>query len=215
MQWIDEKGRIFGKINLLDALVVLFFVVLITATAVYIFAPPVIDKQQETTVMILFDDIPSTLLSSFEEGTPVNAYKKGEKGEVIDYYALPFAVASELHSDLLVVFNITATESESDFFAFNGFQLVPGSYIDIDINDQTFPGEVFSESFFYPYDGDFKESNVMNESKEKGDKKRYVYDTYGTKLGHITSEITLDKSVHHVDHNRRVKKYAIVALEGD
>ena len=115
MKIVDEKGRLFGKINLIDLLVIVLVIAIVAAVGWKLVgskaAAAVSDNQHELTFTVLFEDQP-TEVAQFAEtqvGAQLVNNAKLISAEITEVSSIP--LADEPHSNLYVTVKATATFS--------------------------------------------------------------------------------------------------------
>ena len=115
MKIVDEKGRLFGKINLIDLLVIVLVIAIVAAVGWKLVgkkaAAAVSDDQHELTFTVLFEDQP-TEVAQFAEtqvGKQLVNNAKLISAEITEVSSLP--CAEETGNDLYVIVTATATFS--------------------------------------------------------------------------------------------------------
>ncbi len=115
MKIVDEKGRLFGKINLIDLLVIVLVIAIVAAVGWKLVgskaAAAVSDNQHEITFTVIFEDQP-TEVAQFAEtqvGKQLVNNAKLIPAEVTEVSSIP--LASEPHANLYVTVKATATLS--------------------------------------------------------------------------------------------------------
>jgi len=115
MKIVDEKGRLFGKINLIDLLVIVLVIAIVAAVGWKLVgkkaAAAVSDDQHELTFTVLFEDQP-TEVAQFAEtqvGAQLVNNAKLISAEITEVSSIP--LADEPHSNLYIIVTATATFS--------------------------------------------------------------------------------------------------------
>lgn len=115
MKIVDEKGRLFGKINLIDLLVIVLVIAIVAAVGWKLVgskaAAAVSDNQRKLTFTVLFEDQP-TEVAQFAEtqvGAQLVNNAKLISAEITEVSSLP--CAEEAGNDLYVIVKATATFS--------------------------------------------------------------------------------------------------------
>ena len=115
MKIIDEKGRLFGKINLIDLLVIVLVIAIVAAVGWKLVgknaAAAVSDNQRKLTFTVLFEDQP-TEVAQFAEtqiGKQLVNNAKLISAEITEVSSLPRD--EEAGNDLYVIVKATATFS--------------------------------------------------------------------------------------------------------
>lgn len=115
MKLVDEKGRLFGKINLIDLLVIVLVLAVVAAVGWKLVgkkaAAAVSDDQHELTFTVLFEDQPAEVAQFAETqvGRQLVNNAKRIPAEITGVSAS--AIADETRHDLYVTVKATATFS--------------------------------------------------------------------------------------------------------
>ena len=115
MKIVDEKGRLFGKINLIDLLVIVLIVAVVAAVGWKLVgkkaAAAVSDNQHELTFTVLFEDQPVEVAEFAETqvGKQLVNNAKLIPAEITEVSSLPHA--EEGGNDLYVIVTADATFS--------------------------------------------------------------------------------------------------------
>ena len=156
MQFVDEKGKVLGVMNIIDILVLFFTIVLISALLIYAYAPPIVHEHTNEVFQLYFPAIPYTAVQgALIPGNSLVAYQPGDEATITNvsyivnqtiFRSSPYhlnllgqdAATQAIMVDAIVTVNASLEIGTSGQFLFNGFEIAPGNTIEVDINNSHF-----------------------------------------------------------------------------
>ncbi|MBR3791699.1 MAG: DUF4330 domain-containing protein [Clostridia bacterium] len=146
MKIIDEKGRLFGKINLIDLIIVVAVIVLSVATVVkFRTSDSYLSKGRTLEYTMLIENVRQATVDAVGQQTEglVDYESKKEIGNIVDYKVME-ASEVELMSDgtyknvkykdkfdVLLTVQVGGTETEDNYYTLSGKKIVVGDEIAI------------------------------------------------------------------------------------
>lgn len=140
MNVLDDKGRLFGFINLIDAFVILLLLAALVAVGVFLFGGS--NESAVRYVTIEFDHQPKYVANFVSEGDRAT-YSSGSNLTITDVYVTPgdrnvsIIVRAKLYGTM-----VERSGLDSSVFTFAGSVLRTGSEIGIDTGDYSLNGVV-------------------------------------------------------------------------
>lgn len=141
MKIIDEKGRLFGKINLIDLIIIVAVVVLSVATVVKFRASDsYLSKGRILEYTMLVENVRQATVDAIGQKTEglIDYESKKEIGDIVDYKVMG-ASEIELMSDgtykdvkykdkfdILLTVRVEGTETQDNFYTLSGKKIVVG-----------------------------------------------------------------------------------------
>ncbi len=147
MALLDQNGKIFGIVSIIDATIFLFFLAVITTVLVYLYAPPLVHQQEEVFFQIYFvsdeysQPFPYAMVQTiFIPGTELVS----PQGSHLTITNVTFTSISLPSSNVnfLVTLNGTLEKGSDGQYLFDGYQIAPGKMILLEINHSYFAGTV-------------------------------------------------------------------------
>lgn len=144
MDIIDSDGKIFRILNIIDAIIILFFIALLTTFFVYVYIPPHVNEHESVIFQIYLNSDyflhPLTYASTqplFIPGTEIYSSIYNDKAEIIDAKIVPLRTNSD-QVKMIVTLNGTLSKGSDNQYLFNGYQISPGMVFPFQINDSYF-----------------------------------------------------------------------------
>jgi hypothetical protein len=177
MKFIDEKGRLFGMINIVDLILVIFLIAIITTILVYVFSPPRVNETEDVIFQVYFVSGQYTQPLNkavahqfFVEGNEFAATIEGTKAVITDVQFIRTEKGNE-EVNVLVTLNATLRIGVDGQYLFNGLEIAPGKMIGPYINGSYFRGtvhrinynhyqEIRKVSVYFETNNDFPEQNI-------------------------------------------------------
>lgn len=170
MKVIDEKGRLFGKINLLDLVVLIFLVVIIAIIGSKVFNNPeqysvsTEDNVKDMYVTIKCQGVPKGFYESIQEGDKLlaqNAYTGGTVYKVYEPTPAEYTgvddngqvvISEHPYLQDVVIELVTKQNIESPVLKINGQEVRTGLRIFFKTQKVESPATVLNISFEQPYE---------------------------------------------------------------
>lgn len=177
MQFINDKGRFLGLLNILDLAVLLFAVLVIITLYIYAYSPPRILEHEEVLLQMYFPDVPYAVGQQvFIPGNEfVATYRKGDRMTIIDadytYYGVnclsndasfkalyckydSFQQAfqdipsrPEYEADYFVTINASLEIDAEGDLLYNGFNMGQGNIVYLQLNNSYLRGVVWRMNY--------------------------------------------------------------------
>ncbi len=146
MKIIDSNGRLFGKINLIDLIIIVAVVVLSVATVVkFRTSDSYLSKGRTLEYTMLVENVRQATVDAIGQKTEglIDYESKKEIGDIVDYEVMG-ASEIELMSDgtykdvkykdkfdILLTVRVQGTETEDNFYTLSGKKIVVGDELAI------------------------------------------------------------------------------------
>ncbi|MEK6867440.1 MAG: DUF4330 family protein [Nanoarchaeota archaeon] len=192
MPLIDDKGKIFGIINILDLALLSFFLVLVLSLFLYSKYPLQIKEHKEVTFQIVFTGFPDAIAEGvFVPGTPLIAsYAKEDKATItavqkVILYLYDVGGRYNLTSYIVTINSSLEVDAEGDIL-FNGNDVAPGNYHDLQIGNSYISGQIWRVDYEHRLEAITVKIQLPDVdslySKVSGD---VVFDSFGNIIGEV------------------------------
>ncbi len=141
MQFIDDDGKIGGKINLFDFVICMFLLSIFVTLVVYVYFPPRVNEHNPLDFQVYYKDTPRGTLDLFQVGNGLLVHNKGDRAIVSAVKQLPCKDA--VSCDILVTYNGTLEIGSDGQYLFNDFEITPGRELYGQINNFFVYGVVY------------------------------------------------------------------------
>ncbi len=148
MEIIDASGKLFGKINIIDACLVLSILLIITTASVYIISTPVVHETQEVLLqlyvqptLVSYNTLPETQ-EVFLPGTHIFSVLPYEDAVILNtsIYSFNAFNCPTPTVDVLLTINATLSLNSDGHYLYNGYQISKGNTLPIQVGNSTFIG---------------------------------------------------------------------------
>lgn len=149
MPIIDDKGRIFGIINILDLAILTFVFILVLSSLLYNKFPPQLKEHRNVTFQMYFSDVPAAIGQQvFVPGMPLIAtYAKSDKAVITAMQEIINSVNGK--TDFLITINASLEVDVDGDILFNGNDVAPGNLHDVQIGNSYLQGKIWRVGYNY------------------------------------------------------------------
>ena len=161
MKFIDEKGKIFGKVSIVDLFVILLLIACFAAVGLKLHTAQTVrggDRVIEYSVIV--ENIRDVSINAINQKYDdiIDAETKYDIGEIIDVQTSPARVLVQTNDgdfqmteydnryDAVVTLRTNGTETDDGYYASSGRQIVVGDSLGVNNGYVQFFGEVISVS---------------------------------------------------------------------
>lgn len=192
MPLIDDKGKIFGTINIIDFVILSFVLVFVLSLFLYSKYPLHLKEHQDATFQVVFTNIPDAIAQEvFVPGTPLIAtYSKKDNAvittiEKVILYRHDIEGKYNVTSYLLTLNGSLEIDADGDLL-FNGNDVAPGNFHDFQVGNSYLSGQIWRVNYEHSLQTIelFVKLNENASLTAPGD---IVLDSFGNKLGEVTA----------------------------
>ncbi len=193
MEVIDEKGRFFGLINILDLAILMFIIIFVASLFLYSKYPPQLKEHRDVLFQMYFPYIPDAIGQQvFVPGTPLVAtYAKDDTAVIVDVkefilYIQDPTISSNTTGFLITINGSLEVDAEGDLL-FNGNDVAAGNYHDVQVGSSYLNGKIWRVDYDHSVQQieiKIKLTNVP-ENSTNITQRDIVFDTVGHPIGKV------------------------------
>ncbi len=127
MAFIDDKGRLLGKINIIDLMVIIFVILIIAVGAKFVLVKP---EPEYITAEVLVQNQPYEVISRITVGSQILDSSQIKIGEVLEMDTIPAGV----NKDLRLYLNLSITGKNGRFY-FQNNELIINNNLNLRIKN--------------------------------------------------------------------------------
>lgn len=146
MALVDDEGRIFGILNLFDALILSCILILVASLFLYSKYPLKLKEHREVIFQMYFENIPDAIVQQvFVPGTPLIAtYAQEDTAVIIGAKKIPPLNGSSV---ILVTFNGSLEVDSDGDLLFNGNDVAPANIHAVQVGASYLSGKIWRVDF--------------------------------------------------------------------
>lgn len=215
MAFIDEKGRIFGIINILDLTILSFIVIFIAALFLSSKYPPQLKEHRDVIFQMYFEGGPYASGVPYIEKVPyaigqqvfvpgaelIATYEKRDKAVIT---SVKEVTDDRGNINFLVTINASLEVDAEGDYLFNGNDVAPGNYHNVQVGTSYLWGKIWRVDYEHHIETVEVILSTNNQSYTQYSKGDTLYDLSGNIIGNVTEKMEGDKST-----------YIIVLLQAD
>lgn len=124
MQVVDENGKLFGIINLFDAVIYIFLTSIFIALLVYSYFPVQINEHTPLLFQVYYKAVPLGARDLLVVGNELEVHNKGDRAIITEVRLL--SCVEVFPCNFLVTYNGTLEIGQDGQYIFNDFEITPG-----------------------------------------------------------------------------------------